>query len=157
MEDTAGGRDTDRRGRIDLRRVAAAGGAAAHQVLPVNLRLWGGSALTSDEYAVPENREGRAGEIPITYVPARNLIFLALATGYAEALGRAIFSSASIRSITPAIPTAVRRLSGPLPKRRGSAPGRSMKTGILRSTRPCRTGARRRSSGAALPLGSITV
>ena len=87
MEDTAGGRDTDRRGRIDLRRVAAAGGAAAHQVLPVNLRLWGGSALTSDEYAVPENREGRAGEIPITYVPARNLIFLALATGYAEALG----------------------------------------------------------------------
>jgi len=69
------------------RRVAAAGGAAAHQVLPVNLRLWGGSALTSDEYAVPENREGRAGEIPITYVPARNLIFLALATGYAEALG----------------------------------------------------------------------
>ena len=69
------------------RRVAAAGGAAAHHILPVNLRLWGGSALTSDDFAVPENREETAGEIPITYVPARNLIFLALATGYAETLG----------------------------------------------------------------------
>lgn len=69
------------------RRVAAAGGAAAHHILPVNLRLWGGSALTSDDFAVPENREGKAGEVPVTYVPARNLIFLALATGYAEALG----------------------------------------------------------------------
>ena len=69
------------------RRVAAAGGAAAHHILPVNLRLWGGSALTSDEFAVPENREEKAGEVPITYVPARNLIFLALATGYAETLG----------------------------------------------------------------------
>lgn len=69
------------------RRVAAAGGAAAHHILPVNLRLWGGSALTSDEFSVPENREEKAGEIPITYVPARNLIFLALATGYAETLG----------------------------------------------------------------------
>ncbi|MPM70150.1 7-cyano-7-deazaguanine synthase [bioreactor metagenome] len=67
------------------RRVAAAAGVAGHQVMEVNLRQWGGSALTADGIAVPENREDSG--IPVTYVPARNLIFLALATGYAEALG----------------------------------------------------------------------
>ena len=67
--------------------VAESIGVAAHQVLAVNLRQWGGSALTSDELDVPENREVDGASVPITYVPARNLIFLSLATAYAEAIG----------------------------------------------------------------------
>ena len=67
--------------------IARAIGVAAHQILAVDLRSWGGSALTSDDLQVPENREIDPGEVPVTYVPARNLIFLSLATAYAEALG----------------------------------------------------------------------
>ena len=55
-----------------------------HVVLPLDLRRFGGSALT-DDLAVP--KEGVGAEIPITYVPARNLIFLALTHGWAEPLG----------------------------------------------------------------------
>ena len=55
-----------------------------HVVLPLDLRRFGGSALT-DDLAVP--KEGVGAEIPITYVPARNLIFLALTLGWAEPLG----------------------------------------------------------------------
>lgn len=73
-------------------RIAQAVGVAAHQVLAVDLRQWGGSALTSSEINVPENREIDPGEVPVTYVPARNLIFLSLATAYAEAINaRTIF------------------------------------------------------------------
>ena len=68
------------------RAIADAAGVAAHQVLAVDLRSWGASALTSDEIAVPENREVDGRSVPVTYVPARNLIFLSLATAYAEAL-----------------------------------------------------------------------
>src|SRR5436190_17832696 len=50
-------------------------GAARHVVLPLDLRQFGGSALT-DDLAVP--KDGVGPDIPITYVPARNLIFLAL-------------------------------------------------------------------------------
>ena len=62
-------------------------GVKAHQILSVNLRQWGGSALTCDSLEVPENREVDGSSVPITYVPARNLIFLSLATAYAEAIG----------------------------------------------------------------------
>ncbi len=62
-------------------------GVAAHQILSVNLRQWGGSALTSDEIDVPENREVDGASVPVTYVPARNLIFLSLASAYAEVIG----------------------------------------------------------------------
>lgn len=67
------------------RRYAPLIGAAAHQVVEVNLREIGGSALTSD-IAVPK---GRAVDesIPVTYVPARNTIFLSFALGWAEVLG----------------------------------------------------------------------
>jgi 7-cyano-7-deazaguanine synthase len=71
-------------------RVARAAGVARHVVLEVNLRAFGGSALT-DEIAVPKHRaaaEIGAG-IPATYVPARNTVFLALALAWAEALGAA--------------------------------------------------------------------
>lgn len=60
---------------------------AAHQIMAVDLRSWGGSALTSDAIDVPENRSIDPTEVPVTYVPARNLIFLSLATAYAEVLG----------------------------------------------------------------------
>jgi len=66
------------------RRVAAAAGVAAHQILPIALDAFGGSALTDPEVAVPET----PGEgIPVTYVPARNTVFLSLALAWAEALG----------------------------------------------------------------------
>jgi len=64
------------------KRVAQAAGVAEHLVFPLDLRLFGGSALTSD-IDVPKDAVGAPG-IPITYVPARNTIFLSLALGYAE-------------------------------------------------------------------------
>jgi 7-cyano-7-deazaguanine synthase len=74
---------------IDIaRRVAAALGVARHLVLPIDLRAFGGSALTAD-LPVPKDRTPAAmGEgIPSTYVPARNTIFLALALAWSEVLG----------------------------------------------------------------------
>jgi 7-cyano-7-deazaguanine synthase len=64
-------------------RVAAAGGAASHRTVSVNLDAIGGSALTDVSIAVPSSPS--AG-IPVTYVPARNTVFLAIALGYAEVL-----------------------------------------------------------------------
>ncbi len=63
-------------------------GAAEHLVLPMDLRSIGGSALTSD-LAVPKLRDERAltSGVPVTYVPARNLLLLSLAAGLAEARG----------------------------------------------------------------------
>ena len=75
------------------RRVAASQGVAAHVVVDIDLRAWGGSALTGD-IDVPKDRDLNAPEagVPVTYVPARNTIFLAFATAWAETLGaRAIF------------------------------------------------------------------
>ena len=66
------------------RQIALALGAVRHVVLPLDLRRFGGSALT-DELAVPKH--GLGEDIPITYVPARNLIFLSLTLGWAEPLG----------------------------------------------------------------------
>ena len=60
-------------------------GAVAHQVVEIDLRQFGGSALTAD-LDVPKNRLTE-GVIPITYVPARNTIFLSFALGWAEVLG----------------------------------------------------------------------
>lgn len=69
------------------RRVASALGAASHRVVSVDLRAIGGSALTA-QIEVPKDRgEAEMGaEIPVTYVPARNTIFLALALALAETL-----------------------------------------------------------------------
>jgi len=70
------------------RRVAAALGAARHLVLRLDLRAIGGSALTAD-IPVPKGRSAEAigGGIPVTYVPARNTIFLSHALAWAEVLG----------------------------------------------------------------------
>ncbi len=65
-------------------KVAASLGAAQHLVAPIDLRLFGGSALTSD-VEVPKTGVGKG--IPITYVPARNTIFLSFALAWAEVLG----------------------------------------------------------------------
>jgi 7-cyano-7-deazaguanine synthase len=65
-------------------RTAKAMGAIAHKVINLDLRTIGGSALTDNSIAVPEHET--AG-IPITYVPARNTVFLSIALGWAEVLG----------------------------------------------------------------------
>ena len=69
-------------------RVAAALGAAEHRVARIDLRMFGGSALTAG-IAVPKHRTAAEMEtgIPITYVPARNTIFLSFAMAWAEVLG----------------------------------------------------------------------
>ena len=69
-------------------RVAASIGAAEHKVAQIDLRIFGGSALTAD-IAVPKGRdiEEMGHGIPITYVPARNTIFLSFALAWAEVLG----------------------------------------------------------------------
>ncbi len=59
-------------------------GVQRHVVLPLDLRQFGGSALTGD-IAVP--KDGPGDDIPVTYVPARNLVFLSLTLAWAEALG----------------------------------------------------------------------
>lgn len=83
--------DYGQRHRFELQaagNVASAGGVEQHVVIPLDLRVFGGSALT-DDIAVPKDRgEAEMEEgIPVTYVPARNTIFLAVALGWAETLG----------------------------------------------------------------------
>ena len=84
--------DYGQRHRAELQaaaRVAKAMGAAEHRIVPVGMGQFGGSALTDPAIAVPEQP---TDGIPITYVPARNTLLLALALGWAEVLGaRAIF------------------------------------------------------------------
>jgi 7-cyano-7-deazaguanine synthase len=59
-------------------------GVDRHVILPLDLRQFGGSALTDD---MPVPKDGVGTEIPITYVPARNLVFLSLTLAWAEAIG----------------------------------------------------------------------
>jgi 7-cyano-7-deazaguanine synthase len=65
-------------------RVAQRLGARQHRVMNIDLAAFGGSALTDSAIAVPE---GPTGGIPVTYVPARNTVFLSLALAWAEVLG----------------------------------------------------------------------
>lgn len=68
--------------------IAGSIGVAEHQVVSFDLRRWGGSALTDDQINLPESRslDEMAQNIPVTYVPARNTIFLSFALAYAEAI-----------------------------------------------------------------------
>lgn len=66
--------------------IADEAGVIEHIVVKTNMDAWGGSALTDKNMAVPEGMEHREG-IPVTYVPARNMIFLAYAASYAEVVG----------------------------------------------------------------------
>ncbi|MEX2286618.1 MAG: 7-cyano-7-deazaguanine synthase QueC [Planctomycetaceae bacterium] len=83
--------DYGQRHQVELvaaRRVCAASGVRRHVVFPLDLRAFGGSALTAD-VDIPKDRsigEMESG-IPVTYVPARNTVFLSVAMGWAETLG----------------------------------------------------------------------
>jgi len=83
--------DYGQRHRIELQaaaRVAEFFGAREHRIIPVDLRAFGSSALTADDLAVPKHRSAAemTQGIPVTYVPARNTIFLAFALAWAEVL-----------------------------------------------------------------------
>lgn len=83
--------DYGQRHRVEsdaARRVAESLGAHEHRVATIDLRVFGGSALT-DDIAAPKNAIDGASGIPITYVPARNAIFLSYALAFAEVLGAA--------------------------------------------------------------------
>ncbi len=71
------------------RRVARALGAASHRTARVTLSAFGGSALTDAAIAVPKGRDEAqmGGDIPVTYVPARNTVLLSVALAWAEVLG----------------------------------------------------------------------
>ena len=69
---------------VAARRVAEVQGVVEHKVMPIDLTLIGGSALTDSCIEVPDRP---VDGIPVTYVPARNTIFLSLALGWAEVLG----------------------------------------------------------------------
>ena len=82
--------DYGQRHRVELdaaERVARSLGSVEHVVLPINLRQFGNSALTAD-IAVPKGRDETemSHEIPITYVPASNTVFLSIALAWAEVL-----------------------------------------------------------------------
>ncbi len=83
--------DYGQRHKVELeaaRRIARQFRVADHAIVEINLRLFGKSALT-DDIEVPKGRSigEMGGEIPVTYVPARNTIFLSLALAWAEVLG----------------------------------------------------------------------
>ena len=78
--------DYGQRHRVELdaaRRVANALGAASHRTITLDLRAIGGSALT-DDIEVPKDQDPESGEVPVTYVPARNTVMLSLLLGLAE-------------------------------------------------------------------------
>jgi 7-cyano-7-deazaguanine synthase len=83
--------DYQQRHRRELeaaRTIAIVAGVADHQVVNFDLRLWGGSALTDNLIDLPQHRDlaAMSESIPVTYVPARNTIFLSFALAYAEAI-----------------------------------------------------------------------
>ena len=90
------------RHRIEVdsaKQIALSLGVCEHRIAKIDLRVFGGSALT-DAIAVPKNRSDTeiANQIPVTYVPARNTIFLSYALAWAEAIGaRNIFIGVNAR------------------------------------------------------------
>ena len=78
--------DYGQRHRVELEaatRIASIFGAVSHRIITLDLRAIGGSALTS-EIEVPKDGDPESEEIPVTYVPARNTVLLALLLGFAE-------------------------------------------------------------------------
>ena len=66
--------------------IARQAGVSAHQTITLKLDQWGGSSLTDQSLEVEDGDAGR-DDIPVTYVPARNMVFLSVAASYAEAIG----------------------------------------------------------------------
>lgn len=82
--------DYEQRHKIELesaKKIAQIFGVHDHKIARVDLRIFGGSALTDDKISVPKNGDLSSKEIPATYVPARNTIFLSYALAYAEVIG----------------------------------------------------------------------
>lgn len=82
--------DYGQRNNIELqqaKQVAKHGGAAAHKIFQLPLSQFGGSALTDDEIAVPDAVDSNEDDIPVTYVPNRNTIFISVGLAWAEVLG----------------------------------------------------------------------
>lgn len=71
---------------LSAQMVAQKLGITEHFIVDVNLATWGGSALTDEAFAVPTDG-AKPGEIPVTYVPGRNTVFIAIALSLAEAKG----------------------------------------------------------------------
>jgi 7-cyano-7-deazaguanine synthase len=81
--------DYGQRHRIEIKaaeRIASTLAATSHRIVRLDLRAIGGSALTGD-VAVPKDQDPTAPGVPVTYVPARNTVFLALLLGLAEVIG----------------------------------------------------------------------
>ncbi len=84
--------DYGQRHRAELlaaEKLSASMGSAEHKTISLDLRTIGGSALTDDKIAVPDyqSTDEQESQIPVTYVPARNTVFLSIALGWAEVLG----------------------------------------------------------------------
>ena len=130
--------------------IAESVGVEKHHLISFDLREWGGSALTSDRIDVPE--PGGSG-IPVTYVPARNTIFLSFASALAETIGaRDIFigvNSLDYSGYPDCRPAFIKSFE--LTATLGT------KTGPFISTLPSSISAKRTSSGAGSNSGSITV
>lgn len=76
------------RRELEAARTIATAAGVSHRTIGFDLGLWGGSALTDNQIALPQDRDlaAMSASIPITYVPARNTIFLSFALAYAEAI-----------------------------------------------------------------------
>ncbi|MEZ6078317.1 MAG: 7-cyano-7-deazaguanine synthase [Pirellulaceae bacterium] len=106
------------RHQLELERatqLAQAASVAQHVIVDINLAQFGGSALTADiDVPKHESADQIGGDIPVTYVPARNTVFLSLAWPTPRASEPSIFSSASTRSTTVVIPIVAPSSSQPL-------------------------------------------
>ncbi len=79
---------------VAAKKIAASLGAIEHRTVKLDIGQFGGSALTDSSMTIPEYK--KSSDIPVTYVPARNTVFLAIALSYAEAIGaEAIFIGAN--------------------------------------------------------------
>jgi 7-cyano-7-deazaguanine synthase len=134
--------DYGQRHRVELEaaaRVARALGAVEHRIVALNLGLFGGSALTDPSIAVPTTPS--AG-IPVTYVPARNTIFLALALAYAEVTrSEAIFTGVNAVDYSgypdcrPEFLAAFEKLANVATKRAVEGAGIAIEAPIVRMTK----------------------
>ena len=95
------------------RQVANRAGVIEHRIVSIDLSQFGGSALTDENIDVPEANASQ-DDIPVTYVPARNTVFLSLALAWSECWGPAISSLVSTRWTIQAIRTVAPNSLSPL-------------------------------------------
>ena len=113
-------------------------GAVEHKVAEIDLRAFGGSALTADIDVPKDRADGEISHgVPITYVPARNTIFLAFALAYAETLGASDMRS-TIRAIPIVDPSSSLRLSNSRISQRRQGHKTARDSAYTRRCRSCR-------------------